>query len=693
MSAPELEHLAGLLCYGLAHSLWQATLVALAYWFSSRAFGLGPVGRHRLGTLGLLLLPVALLLTILKYAASPDSASIPFVAAGARPAIVTAAPTVGAAAPASGDSWALHGELLVAVVWMFVVALLCVRGLWLLVRDRRILRSAQPLEAHWQCICEALARDVGAPARLRFVAIAGESVVPYTLGVLRPVVVLPLSMLLSLSPECVEAIVRHELGHVVRRHFLLNLLQSCTEIIFFFHPAVWWLGRAVRQERELCCDLDALAGGESPVGYARALLSLEELRRTGMLPGLSKQHAQPVPGVGALGSGLRPRIERIVSMKKQADDDKAVPRGAARARRRAALGWAASLVAAGLCATGIAACTGALDASAGDDGPEAAQVGSELSIVWLPPDVKRYAGLLNHEAARTGVDADLLALMVLAESGGDPQAKSPAGARGLMQLMPSTARAISRRSGIPLGNDDELYDPALNLKLGAELVRELSSHFAAESEPERLRLVWSAYNAGSAAVERHLKNADVPLPEETRAYVAFLSDLYQDKGLALSPHYEAWRKRVLALRLAESQGPAEGAQALTFGAGSSPGAHSGVDVSLSHGTDVEAVLAGTVIEAGDAPDGFGKRITLKHRSGLTTHYSHLGSVAVKVGDTVKQGDALGEGADAGPHGPHIHFEVRDQGALVDAKPFLHEVEHRESTPYVSPKPEVRPRFH
>lgn len=688
MSAPALERFAGLLCYGLAHSLWQATLVAMACWFSSRAFGLGPVGRHRLGTLGLLLLPVALLLTISKYAASPDSSPIPFVAAGARPPVLAAVPLVGEGAPASADGVALHGELLVAGVWSVVVAFLCARGLWLLMRDRRILRRAQPLEFHWQSVCEALAREVGAPARLRFVSIAGESVVPYTLGVLRPVVVLPLSMLTNLSPACVEVILRHEIGHVLRRHFLLNLLQSCTEIIFFFHPAVWWLGRAVREERELCCDLDALAGGESPVGYARALLSLEELRRS--IAGLSKQHAQPVPGLGALGSGLRPRIERIVSMKTQTEDDKAVPRGAARARRRAALGWAASLLVASLGATGIAACTGALDPKPEEGGPEASSVGSELTIAWLPPDVKRYEGLLNHEAARTGVDADLLSLMVLAESGGDPRAKSPAGARGLMQLMPSTARAISQRSGIPLGNDDELYEPALNLKLGAELVKELMQHFAGQPEGERLGLVWSAYNAGSEAVARHLRDPNSELPEETRLYVAFLSELYRDKGFAVSTRYNAWRQEVIASGVAKSESPALRPRiARAGGAGSSPGAVGGVNVESYDSPDVVAALGGEVIEAGDAPDGTGKRITLKHRSGLTTHYSHLKSVAFAAGDSVSQGESLGEATDES-----FYFEVRDQGALVNPEPFLHVEKELPVAPHVGAKPEpVFPNYY
>ncbi|MCA9631984.1 MAG: transglycosylase SLT domain-containing protein [Myxococcales bacterium] len=657
MTLAHLERFAALLCYGLAHGLWQATLVAALYWLVSRTCVLDPVGRHRLGTLGMLSLPLGLLLT-LWHRAPAATTEMPFVAPGRTTALAAALRGPGGTEPGLTPSpWLGRGEIFIASAWMLVVCFLCIRGLVQMARERETLRRAMQLEPTWLSRCEDVATSAGAPARLRFVAMAGPYVVPYTLGVLRPVVVLPLAMLANLPTDCVEAIIRHEIGHVVRRHYLLNLLQISAEIVFFFHPAVWWLGREVRKERELCCDLDALAGGESPAGYARALLSLEELR------------AQPVPGLGALSSGLGPRIERIVSMKKAEVTGKMVPRGAMSSRRRAAVGWAASLVVAGLCAGGVAACSAALD-DAGEQA-EAETLHSRLAITWLPPDVKRHEQLINAEAARTGVDADALALMVLAESGGDPRAKSPAGALGLMQLMPATARAVSARSGIPLGNDEELYDPALNLKLGAELVKELSGHFAGRPMAERRRLVWSAYNAGSDAVARYLEQADVGLPEETERYVALLTELYLDKDSETSPRYDAWRRRVLARRLAASEAPADGARLLAgYAGGGAARVHTGADLVLSQGSSVKAVMPGTVLEAGDSPDGFGKRITLKHRSGLTTHYGHLGSIRVKVGDVVGQGDALGAGADAGPHGPHFHFEVRDQGALLDPGPFL-----------------------
>jgi BlaR1 peptidase M56 len=75
-------------------------------------------------------------------------------------------------------------------------------------------------------------------------------------------------------------VLAHELAHVRRADYFWNLVQTVVETLFFFHPAVWWVGRNVRQQRELCCDDIALETCSDPVVYASALLRLEEERRT-----------------------------------------------------------------------------------------------------------------------------------------------------------------------------------------------------------------------------------------------------------------------------------------------------------------------------------------------------------------------------------------------------------------------------
>ena len=95
---------------------------------------------------------------------------------------------------------------------------------------------------------------------------------------MKPVVLLPASALAGLTPQQLEAILAHELAHIRRHDYLVNLLQTLVETLLFYHPAVWWLSRRIRIERENCCDDLAVSLCGDPCTYARALADLEALR-------------------------------------------------------------------------------------------------------------------------------------------------------------------------------------------------------------------------------------------------------------------------------------------------------------------------------------------------------------------------------------------------------------------------------
>ena len=78
--------------------------------------------------------------------------------------------------------------------------------------------------------------------------------VPILVGWLKPVIVLPTSVISGFSPEQVEALIVHELAHIRRHDYLVNLLQAAVETVLFYHPAVWWVSGRIRAEREHCCD-------------------------------------------------------------------------------------------------------------------------------------------------------------------------------------------------------------------------------------------------------------------------------------------------------------------------------------------------------------------------------------------------------------------------------------------------------
>lgn len=104
--------------------------------------------------------------------------------------------------------------------------------------------------------------------------------VPMTIGHLKPIVLLPAGALLALSPTQIEAVLAHELAHIKRNDFLVNLFQSVVEVLFYYHPAVWWLSAQVRMERENCCDDIAVAACGDDLEYAKALLSLQEYSKS-----------------------------------------------------------------------------------------------------------------------------------------------------------------------------------------------------------------------------------------------------------------------------------------------------------------------------------------------------------------------------------------------------------------------------
>jgi hypothetical protein len=125
--------------------------------------------------------------------------------------------------------------------------------------------------------------------------------VPTTLGWIRPVVLLPVGCLTRFSTGQWEAIIAHELAHIRRHDYLVNLVQSALEAFLFYHPAVWWISSQIRLERENCCDDLAVRASGDPLGYAKALTELEVWR--GSVSALA---------LSATGGPLLTRIRRLL---------------------------------------------------------------------------------------------------------------------------------------------------------------------------------------------------------------------------------------------------------------------------------------------------------------------------------------------------------------------------------------------
>ena len=177
-------------------------------------------------------------------------------------------------------------------------------GLGLVVAHRIKSAASFPLPQELQANFYRLARrlSITRPVRLMNSAIVQ---VPTLIGWFRPVVLIPLGCLSGLSMAQIEAILAHELAHIRRHDYLFSVLQSIVEALLFYHPAVWWVSKTIRQERENCCDDIAVEVIGYALIYARALSLLEEHRST--LPAFT---------LGVTGGNLTMRIKRLLGLQK-----------------------------------------------------------------------------------------------------------------------------------------------------------------------------------------------------------------------------------------------------------------------------------------------------------------------------------------------------------------------------------------
>ncbi len=189
----------------------------------------------------------------------------------------------------------------VSLFWLAGVMALCAwhMGGWItLQRFKRTVTS--PIDASMFAVFDRLTQQMG----IRRAASLYESsrvYVPTVIGWIKPVVLLPASAMSGLSTEQVESILAHELAHIQRQDYLVNILQTLVEILGFYHPAVWWVSHRIRDEREHCCDDLAVKMCGDSMAYARALAHLETTRsQNGAL------------AMAATGGSLTHRIKRLV---------------------------------------------------------------------------------------------------------------------------------------------------------------------------------------------------------------------------------------------------------------------------------------------------------------------------------------------------------------------------------------------
>jgi beta-lactamase regulating signal transducer with metallopeptidase domain len=311
-----MNHHVESLGWTLVHFCWEAAAIALVYWLIDAVLWKARSQTRYVLALGTMLLMLVSALATFAYeetrgdtvlSSSPGAFSSPAMVAIGSSISSDLAPLTKTAG-ATTQPVLLHLSRFLPwldVAWLLGVACLSTRtiGGWRLIHRLRrsaLLQAPEVVYTNFVWLRERLGitRQVS-------LYISHHIQGPLAIGIVRSLVILPVSALMALSPEQLEAVLAHELAHVRRADYLWNLIQTMVETLLFFHPAVWWLGRRLRQQRELCCDDVAVQSCADPLVYATALLRLEERRSQRLSLAMALDGHRP-------WSGLSLRIARIL---------------------------------------------------------------------------------------------------------------------------------------------------------------------------------------------------------------------------------------------------------------------------------------------------------------------------------------------------------------------------------------------
>lgn len=155
-------------------------------------------------------------------------------------------------------------------------------------------------DAVWQARLTQLAQSMGVTRTVRLRIVDGLRG-PVTALWWRPVVLMPAALLSGMPPDLLQALLAHEIAHIRRHDYLVNLLQTAIETVLFYHPAVWWLSQRIRRERELIADAIAATHAGGNRRLAQALSELEK-----------RQFTHPEPALAANGGDTMDRITRLL---------------------------------------------------------------------------------------------------------------------------------------------------------------------------------------------------------------------------------------------------------------------------------------------------------------------------------------------------------------------------------------------
>lgn len=324
---PQLTKIIDAIGWGLLSSLWQLSVVALILFLILHLFARSkPRITYVISYLALVLcvlLPIASVLQSLQAPVieiqGPMETSVTWTAMEGRSSDFNLQ-----------SFFALHLHEIV-FAWFAIVCLLSLRLIMGFAWLQWITQSQHPHQAQLQVLLDRLVErfDLKFGVSVRVVA---DLTGPITMGVIKPMILVPAAMISRIDIHLVEALIAHELAHIKRFDYAFNLIQNLIEIILFYHPAVWWISKQIRREREnIADDIAANVLGEP----RRLALALQELELF--------QFSQTQIALGANGGDLMSRISRLIRPQHQS------------------LGWKATLTFATVVGTSLALAANAMN--------------------------------------------------------------------------------------------------------------------------------------------------------------------------------------------------------------------------------------------------------------------------------------------------------------------------------------------
>jgi uncharacterized protein (TIGR03435 family) len=285
--------------------LWQGALVGLLLWVALAVL------RHRSAAVRyavscaalalLVVLPVITIATLWSWSMqSAAPAALPAQPGAAMATMPQTMLTIWLVPETPRIMWLERAQLWALPIWSAGVLLFSIRLAWGYRHSHALRGGEASTDAHLLSTVNAVAKRIGVlrPVRVLVSSLADG---PAAVGWLRPVLLFPPAAAMGLTPQQLEAVIAHELAHVKRHDYLVNLIQVVAETVFFYHPVVWWTSTQIRAERELCCDDIAVRASGDPIDYARALTMLAR-----------QQLGAPALSMAATGGSLVHRVQRLL---------------------------------------------------------------------------------------------------------------------------------------------------------------------------------------------------------------------------------------------------------------------------------------------------------------------------------------------------------------------------------------------